>query len=35
MTYPKLLRPWLLALAIAPLSAAIQAEAILDFDLED
>jgi len=35
MTYPKLLRPWLLALAIAPLSAAIPAEAILDFTRPD
>lgn len=35
MTYPKLLRPWLLALAIAPLSAALPAEAILDFTRPD
>ena len=31
MTYPKLLRPWLLALVIAPLSPALPVEAILDF----
>ena len=31
MSYPKTLRPWLLALAIAPLSPAMSAEAIFDF----
>ena len=31
MTYSKLLRPWLLALAMAPLSPAIPVEAMLDF----
>ena len=35
MTCPKLLPPWLLALAIAPLSAAMPAEAILDFTRPD
>ena len=35
MTYPKLLRPWLLALAIAPLSPATPSEAILDFTRPD